>query len=240
MCYFIYLDIDKSWITKPRGSVEYRDRLNIFLDFAFVNASSDGMIHCPCPMCGFQFFQTREDAYDHLLMKLFLPNYTFWLHHGERIIDERPSGREELDHTINSGDQMQAMVHDAFNLTGLQSEDEDSMDGHVGDVTDGLPYLSDEPSHEARAFQDMLKDGEQELYPGCSRFSKLSFLVRLYHIKCMCGVSDKAFRLILELLGDAFEHARIPKTLHDAKRIIKKLGIEYKKIDACLNDCMLF
>ncbi|RYR48583.1 hypothetical protein Ahy_A07g034620 isoform C [Arachis hypogaea] len=198
------------------------------------------MIHCPCPMCGFQFFQTREDAYDHLLMKLFLPNYTFWLHHGERIIDERPSGREELDHTINSGDQMQAMVHDAFNLTGLQSEDEDSMDGHVGDVTDGLPYLSDEPSHEARAFQDMLKDGEQELYPGCSRFSKLSFLVRLYHIKCMCGVSDKAFRLILELLGDAFEHARIPKTLHDAKRIIKKLGIEYKKIDACLNDCMLF
>ncbi|XP_020965987.1 uncharacterized protein LOC110266202 [Arachis ipaensis] len=198
------------------------------------------MIHCPCPMCGFWFFQTREDAYDHLLMKPFPPNYTFWLHHGERIIDERPSGREELDPTINSGDQMRDMIHDAFNLRGLQSEDDDSMHGHAGYVADGLPYLSDEPSHEARAFQDLLNDGEQELYPGCSRFSKLSFLVRLYHIKCMCGVSNKAFGLILELLGDAFEHAQIPKTLHDAKRIIRRLGIEYKKIDACPNDCMLY
>ncbi|XP_020967427.1 uncharacterized protein LOC110266762 [Arachis ipaensis] len=232
--------IDKSWITKPRGSIEYRNGLNRFLDFAFDNASSDGMIHCPCPLCGFRFFQTREAAYDHLLMKPFPPNYTFWLHHGERIVDERPSGREELDSTINSGDQMRDMIHDAFNLPGLQNEDEDSMDGHARAVADGLPYLSDEPSHEARAFQDLLKDGERELYPGCSRFSKLSFLVRLYHIKCMCGVSNKAFGLILELLGDAFEHAQILKTLHDAKRIIRKLGIEYKKIDACPNDCMLY
>ncbi|KAL4344929.1 hypothetical protein AHAS_Ahas11G0227500 [Arachis hypogaea] len=50
------------------------------------------MIHYPCPLCGFRFFQTREDAYDHLLMKSFPPNYTFWLHHGERIIDESSRG----------------------------------------------------------------------------------------------------------------------------------------------------
>ncbi|RYQ85105.1 hypothetical protein Ahy_B10g104619 [Arachis hypogaea] len=174
-------------------------------------------------------FQTREAAYNHLLMKPFPPNYTFWLHHGERIIDERPSGREELDPTINSRDQMRDMIHDAFNLPGLQSEDEDSMDGHAGDVAGGLSYLSDEPSHEARSFQDLLKDGGQELYPGCSRFLKLSFLVRLFHIKCMCEVSNKAFRLILELLGDAFEHAQIPKTLHDAKRIIRKLVLSTRR-----------
>nr|XP_025655302.1 uncharacterized protein LOC112750704 [Arachis hypogaea] len=56
----------------------------------------------------------------------------------------------------------------------------------------------------------------------------------------MCGVSDMAFGLILELLGDAFEHAKISKTLHDAKKIIRKLGIEYKKINVCPNDCMLY
>ncbi|RYR73114.1 hypothetical protein Ahy_A02g007430 [Arachis hypogaea] len=181
------------------------------------------MIHCPCPLCGFRFFQTREAAYDHLLMKLFPPNYTFWLHHGERIVDERPSRRKELDPTINSGDQMRDMIHDACNLPGLQSKDEDSMDGHAGDVADGLPYLSNEPSHEARAFQDLLKDGDQELYPGCSRFSKLSFLVRLYHIKCMCGVRNKAFEDLARCQKDH-----------------KEAGIEYKKIDACPNDCMLY
>ncbi|XP_020987664.1 uncharacterized protein LOC110275761 [Arachis duranensis] len=122
----------------------------------------------------------------------------------------------------------------------MQGDDEDSMDEHVGDGVEWLPYLSDEPSRKARAVLDLLEDGEQELYPGCLGFSKLSFLVRLYHIKCMCRVSDKTFCLILELLGNAFQHAKILKTLHDAKRIIRKLGIEYKKIYACPNDCMLY
>ncbi|RYQ79290.1 hypothetical protein Ahy_Scaffold6g108004 [Arachis hypogaea] len=132
------------------------------------------------------------------------------------------------------------MVHEAFNFLGLQSDDEDSMNEHVGDGAEGLPCLSNQPSHEAHGFYDLLEDGEQELYPGCSRFSKLSLLVRLYYIKCMCGVSNKDFGLILELLGDAFEHAKILKTLHDAKRIIRKLGIKYKKMDACPNDYMLY
>ncbi|XP_057723864.1 uncharacterized protein LOC130939806 [Arachis stenosperma] len=56
----------------------------------------------------------------------------------------------------------------------------------------------------------------------------------------MCGVSDKAFRMIQELLGDAFEHAKILASLNDAKRIIRKLSNAYKKIDACPNDCMLY
>ncbi|RYQ95905.1 hypothetical protein Ahy_B08g091285 [Arachis hypogaea] len=75
---------------------------------------------------------------------------------------------------------MRDMVHEAFNFPGLQGDDEDSMDEVVRDGAEGLPYLSDEPSHDARAFHELLEDGEQELYPGYSRFSKLSFLVRLY------------------------------------------------------------
>nr|XP_029150768.1 uncharacterized protein LOC112770380 [Arachis hypogaea] len=56
----------------------------------------------------------------------------------------------------------------------------------------------------------------------------------------MCRVSDNAFEMILELLADAFEHAKIPSTMHNAKRIIRKLDITYKMIDACPNDCMLY
>ncbi|XP_016195455.1 uncharacterized protein LOC107636463 [Arachis ipaensis] len=103
-----------------------------------------------------------------------------------------------------------------------------------------FPYLYDSPSCEARDFADLLADGAEELYAGCSKYSKLSFLVKLYHIKCMCGVSDKAMTLILDLLRDAFEQAKLPSTLYEAKKTIRKLGIEYKKIDACPNDCMLY
>ncbi|XP_025669940.1 uncharacterized protein [Arachis hypogaea] len=236
----IKVDIDKSWISKPRGSVEYKAGLNKFLDFAFANASSDGMIHCPCPSCGFRLFQTREDAYDHLLLKPFPAKYTFWLHHGERRVGDSSTETQEVGPGSVYRDPLRDMVREAFNFPGSVVDEDDSGNKDVEGDAEELPYLYSEPSQAARHFDELLEDGEQELYPGCAKFSKLAFLVRLYHIKCMCGVSDKAFGMILELLCESFEHAKIPASLHDAKRIIRKLGIAYKKIDACPNDCMLY
>ncbi|XP_025608128.1 uncharacterized protein [Arachis hypogaea] len=198
------------------------------------------MIHCPYPLCGFWLFQTREDTYDHLLLKPFPAMYTFWLHHGERHVGERSTETQEADPDSVYRDPMCDMLHEAFNLPGFIPNEEDSGNIDSGGDTEELPYLYSEPSQVARNFDELLQDGEQELYPGCAKFLKLAFLVRLYHIKCLCGVSNKAFGMILELLGEAFEHAKIPASLHDAKRIIRKLGIAYKKIDACPNDCMLY
>ncbi|XP_016206754.1 uncharacterized protein LOC107647150 [Arachis ipaensis] len=236
----IKIDIDKSWISRPRGSIEYKAGLNKFLDFAFANASSDGMIHCPCPSCGFRLFQTREDAYDHLLLKPFPAKYTFRLHHGERHVGESSTETHETDPGSVYRDPMRDMVREAFNFPDSVVDEDDSSNKDFEGDAEELPYLYSEPSQAACHFDELLEDGEQELYPGCAKFSKLAFLVRLYHIKCMCGVSDKAFGMILELLCEAFEHAKILASLHDAKRIIRKLGIAYKKIDACPNDCMLY
>ena len=36
-------------------------------------------------------------------------------------------------------------------------------------------------------FQNILQDSDQELYPGCTKFSKLSFILRLFHLKCLFG-----------------------------------------------------
>ncbi|KAL4306818.1 hypothetical protein AHAS_Ahas16G0216300 [Arachis hypogaea] len=132
------------------------------------------------------------------------------------------------------------MVQEVFNFPRLHGDEENSMNEHAGGDPEELPYLTNESSREARNLHDLLEDGAHELYPGCSKFFKLSFLVRLYHIKSMCGVSDKAFRMIPELLADAYKHARILSTMHNAKMIIRKLGITYTKIDACPNDCMLY
>ena len=46
--------------------------------------------------------------------------------------------------------------------------------------------------------------------------------------------------MILELLADVFEHAKIPRSFYEAKKTINKLGLHYTKIDACPNDCMLY
>jgi hypothetical protein len=92
---------------------------------------------------------------------------------------------------------------------------------------------------EARAFEQLAKDGEQPLYEGCTKFSKLSFSVNLYRIKCLCAMSAKAMTMILELLRDAFEHANNP-TFYEMKKTIINLGLEYERIDAFPNNCMLY
>lgn len=53
-------------------------------------------------------------------------------------------------------------------------------------------------------------------------------------------MTDKAMIMILELLIDAFEDAKIPVSFYEAKKIINKLGLNYTKIHACPNDCMLY
>ncbi|XP_057746393.1 uncharacterized protein LOC130965647 [Arachis stenosperma] len=232
--------MDKTWILKPRDSIEYKRRLNEFLDFAFANALSDNMIKCPCPQCGFQFMQTREDAYDHLLIKPFPPGYTLWLRHGEKPADERSTCTPILDKVTTEENPYLQMVQEAFNFTMPPGGEETTTWDPVEDDDLELPYLYNGRSREAQDFHDLLADGAEELYPGCSKYSKLSFLVKLYHIKCMCRVSDKAMSMILDLLRDAFEQAKLPSTFYEAKKTIRKLGIEYKKVDACPNDCMLY
>ena len=46
--------------------------------------------------------------------------------------------------------------------------------------------------------------------------------------------------MTFDLLKDVFNHVKIPKSFYETKKIINKLGLNYIKIDACPNDCMLY
>ncbi|KAI9112495.1 hypothetical protein K1719_016418 [Acacia pycnantha] len=72
----------------------------------------------------------------------------------------------------------------------------------------------------AREFFSLMDKSDRPLYQGCQKYSKLSFLIKLYHIKCMCGITDKAMSMFLELLRDAFPDADIPSSFYEAKKII--------------------
>ena len=86
-----------------------------------------------------------------------------------------------------------------------------------------------------------MKDVDAPLYDGASNKTlKLSFIIRLYHIKCMHNINEKAMLILIELLHDTFEFAKIPSSGYAAKKIIKSLGLGYTKIHACENDCMLY
>lgn len=46
--------------------------------------------------------------------------------------------------------------------------------------------------------------------------------------------------MILYLLNGAFPYVKLPSSFYESKKMIKRLGLSYDKIDACPNHCMLY
>ena len=90
-------------------------------------------------------------------------------------------------------------------------------------------------------FTKILNDAEKPLYPGCRKFTKLSALVKLYNLKARYGWSDKGFSELLGLLGEMLPlNNELPLSMYKAKKTLNALGMEYEKIHACPNDCILY
>ncbi|KAK8923673.1 E3 ubiquitin-protein ligase UPL2 [Platanthera zijinensis] len=123
---------------------------------------------------------------------------------------------------------MQELLHD-FNY-GFNNMNE------IGEERD-----HENPNETTRKFYDLLNDDEQELYPGCKEFSKFQFMVTLLALKSDYGWTDRSFTELLKVLKRAIPCSeKLPSSFYKANNYIQELGMERKKIDACLNDCILY
>ena len=86
-------------------------------------------------------------------------------------------------------DTMSNIVHDAFGVIRNGGEPR-------GPAMELEARPVDESSNE---FLRILNEGKESLHDRTT-FSKLSFLMRFYHIKYLYHISDKAMNMILELL----------------------------------------
>ena len=59
-------------------------------------------------------------------------------------------------------------------------------------------------------------------------------------MKCLHGWSNESFTSLLELLKEAMPEFKISLSYNKTKSMVKNLGLDYEKIDACPKDCMLF
>ena len=96
------------------------------------------------------------------------------------------------------------------------------------------------PNEDAKKYYNLVEEASQEFYPGCTRLSKLSFTLRLYLLNCLHGWSNESFTSLLELLKEAMPELNIPPSYNKTKSMVKNLSLDYEKIDACPNDCLLF
>ncbi|XP_020082200.1 uncharacterized protein LOC109705831 isoform X1 [Ananas comosus] len=230
----------KRWmdLVDDRLSEAYETGVQSFLNYAFKRTGKNKKIRCPCVKCGNTYSGTREVVESHLKVYGIVQNYTFWYHHGERSGEPQSESDgddgEEIEED-ESDNEMHDIIRDLypeFSDVGRDFENSNSMSNDE---------IEEEPNDEAKKFYRLLRDSNQPLYDG-SKSSKLSLLVKLLHIKSLGGWSNASFTMLLQLLKDDLlpSGTNFPNSYYEAKKIIQDLGLSYKKIDACINDCMLY
>jgi hypothetical protein len=69
--------MDKNWMTKFRGSEEYMNGVNAFVEFVVSKSTNKECIICPCKKCKFNKSLSPELIYTHLTGETgIMPGYT--------------------------------------------------------------------------------------------------------------------------------------------------------------------
>ena len=129
------------------------------------------------------------------------------------------------------------------NIHDNEMSDGDHMhgiDALVGDRIRGEPRnaIKDEEVHH---FEKLEEDAKHELYPGCTDYSILKFVIEMLNVKVMTNLSNKGLDMMLELLTKVLLKGNlVPRSTYEAKKILCDLGMSYEHIDCCKNDCALF
>ena len=154
------------------------------------------MISCPCTVCGNLRKQPIVTVWAHLFINDMYLTYHTWIWYEERST------------STNNRDQVDISEPDSFIETPI----------------DMVHTAYDKCDENPDQFMKLLEDAEKPLYLGCSGFTKLSIIVKLYNLKAKYSWSDKGFNELLQVLGEMFPFKNeLPSSSYDAKKIMVAL-----------------
>jgi hypothetical protein len=114
--------MDKSWMTKFRGSKEYMNEAKLVVEFAVSKSTNKEYIIYPCKKCKFNKSLSSELVYTHLTIGIgIVPGYTEWVFHGEKMCDlvtqrEPIMKGYSLAPVLDESRTMNAMLRDVFGM----------------------------------------------------------------------------------------------------------------------------
>jgi hypothetical protein len=148
-----------------------------------------------------------------------MPGYDVWMHHGEKIHQRTTSMAEDEDD--RSGDDRMEEMLDAIRPE-LETNREDP------------------PTSKVQKFFDMLRASEEPLHEHTT-VSILAFITRIMSIKSKFAFSNKCYKELLRMFSDVLpSNHKMPKDIYQSKKLLSALDMEYKKIDVCKDNCMIF
>uniref|UniRef100_A0A803MLP1 Transposase-associated domain-containing protein n=1 Tax=Chenopodium quinoa TaxID=63459 RepID=A0A803MLP1_CHEQI len=207
----------KEWWMFAKWSDEYERGVDEYVQKAFASKSQGNQICCPCESCHYRFWRHESVVRDHLICNGYVPRTDKLSELGISI---------EREQTILDNDE-------GSNLN-------DFNDDIVGLLHDARDAFRNGPNGEAKKFFKLVEKGQEDLYVGCKNHSKLYFMIRLFILKCDHKLTNAAFGDILELIREVLPDVKLPASFNEAKSVLKVLGLDYTKKDACPNDCMIY
>ncbi|WVZ64567.1 hypothetical protein U9M48_014065 [Paspalum notatum var. saurae] len=228
--------MDKSWINDRKFSPAYIKGVKGFLHFVVERCNVTGPIHCPCSECNNRKHGHLAQVEDHIYIYGMSRTYTKWVYHGEPLIaEDNEVAQQEIQDAgpmvINSFDENHAPNYHS------DDDDDDGIPELLGDLYRGV----DKDKNSRPKFTNILEDANCALYPGCSNFSKFSFLIKLLHLKSYYRITNTAFDALLQLLSSAFpDNNALPRSYSETKILLRELGLGYESIHVCENNCVLF
>jgi hypothetical protein len=252
---------DRNWMydrNNPgkRGQVkeEFKIGVELFINTVKYNpvVIREGGIRCPCASCQCIRMGSEDEIRAHLYKKGFQPNYWVWSSHGEGRSTSVPVNQGRASSSViqpvvvpqnyqhyDQFNEMNNMITNAlgFNVpiyvpndVGVPNDDEYDTDVNV-----------ERPNEQAQRFFDLLKETNTPLFEG-SRDSKLTVCIKLLGVKSQYLVPEVAMDLITKLMLEITidRPLDLPKNYYETRQLVAKLGLEAKRIDCCVNGCMLY
>ncbi|XP_031131782.1 uncharacterized protein LOC116033164 [Ipomoea triloba] len=113
-------------------------------------------------------------------------------------------------------------------------EDNDRLNEMMRDMQGDLNELPQE-------FETFFGNSGKPLFSGCSKFTKLSSMLKLYNLKAKNRWSDKSFTELLKLLKDMLpDDNKLHCSTYEAKKMLCPLSMDIERIHACPNNCILY
>ncbi|CAM8932305.1 unnamed protein product [Rhodiola kirilowii] len=211
--------MNRDWVSGSRLSVQYDQGITDFCAFASSYASRNNIerVYCPCMGCWNNKKIKPKKLRKHLLLKGIDPQYKFWYMHGEvepQNVQPQP-------------------------VESLPVDDDD--DWEEDNIIDMVNNVADDFVARPQVLESLRNDSELPLYEGCSKYTRLSATLKIFNLKAKNGWSDVSFTELLTLVKDMLpEDNTLPNRCYEAKKVMCPMGIDYEKIHACPNDCILY